>query len=95
MSSTEIAKAAVEFYRQGLPEDETNKRLTSTIQYAKISAMSFEDAAQLLTSATNTMEVSASRVADVWAYLGDASASGADEIGIAMSKASASALEFG
>ena len=76
VSSTEIAKAAVEFYRQGLPEDETNKRLTATIQYAKISAMSFDDAAQLMTSATNTMEVSAERVASVWAFLGDESASG-------------------
>lgn len=41
------------------------------------------------------MEISAKRAADVFAYLGDASASGADEIGIAMQKASASAVEFG
>lgn len=48
-----------------------------------------------MTAATNAMEVSAKRAADVFAYLGDASASGADEIGIAMQKASASAVEFG
>lgn len=41
------------------------------------------------------MNISAQRVADVFAYLGDASASGPDEIGIAMQKASASAEEFG
>ncbi|MBQ8616435.1 MAG: phage tail tape measure protein [Oscillospiraceae bacterium] len=41
------------------------------------------------------MNVSAQRVADVFAYLGDASASGPDEIGVAMQKASASAEEFG
>ena len=41
------------------------------------------------------MEISAQRVVDVFAYLGDSSASGPDEIGTAMQKASASALEFG
>lgn len=95
VSSTEIATAAVEFWRQGLSEGEVNERLTATIQYAKISAMEFDEAAELITAATNTMEVSAQRVADVFAYLGDASASGPDEIGIAMQKASASAVEFG
>ena len=95
VASTEIATAAVEFWRQGLPEDEVNSRLKSTIQYAKISGLEFDEAAELITAATNTMEISAKRAADVFAYLGDASASGADEIGIAMQKASASAVEFG
>lgn len=39
VSSTEIATAAVEFWRQGLDESEVNARLTASIQYAKISAM--------------------------------------------------------
>ena len=95
VSATEVAKAAVEFWRQGLVEDETEKRLKASIQYAKISAMEFDEAAELITAATNTMEVSAQHVADIFAYLGDASASGADEIGVAMQKASASAVEFG
>lgn len=38
VSSSEIAKAAVEFWRQGIPEDEVNSRLVNTIQYAKISS---------------------------------------------------------
>ena len=95
VSATEIATAAVEFWRQGLDEDEVNRRLEATIQYAKIAAMEFDEAATLITAATNTMDISARRVADVFAYLGDASASGPDEIGIAMQKASASAMEFG
>lgn len=95
VSSTEIAVAAVEFWRQGLSESEVNSRLKATIQYAKISAMEFDEAAELITAATNTMQLSAQRVADVFAYLGDASASGPDEIGIAMQKASAAAVEFG
>lgn len=57
--------------------------------------MAFEESAELVTAATNTMEIGAQRVVDVFAYLGDASASGADEIGVAMQKASASAKEFG
>ena len=95
VSSTEIATAAVEFWRQGLQEDEVNQRLYASIQYAKISAMEFDQAAELITAATNTMGISAQRAADVFSYLGDESASGPDEIGIAMQKASASAVEFG
>lgn len=91
VSSTEIANAAVTFWRQGLSEDEVNSRLQSTIQYAKISSLEFKDAAELMTAATNGLDIEASRVADVWAYLGDASASGADEIGKAMQKVAATA----
>lgn len=95
VTSTEIAKAAVEFWRQGLSESEVNARLTSTIQYAKISSLQFKEAAELMTAATNGLNISASHVADVWAYLGDESASGADEIGKAMQKVAATADEAG
>lgn len=76
VSSVEIATAAVEFWRQGLPEDEVESRLQSTIKYAKISGLEFQASAELITAATNAMEVSAERAADVFAYLGDASAAG-------------------
>ncbi len=95
VSATEIAVAATEFWRQGLEEQQVNERLVATTQYAKISAMEFEDAAEVITAATNTMGISAQHVADIFAYLGDMSASGPDEIGRAMQKASASAKEFG
>lgn len=36
-TSTEIAEAAVEFWRQGLSESEVDERLMATVQYAKIS----------------------------------------------------------
>jgi len=53
----------------------------------------------LVTAATNSIldgtENSAERAVDVFTYLGDASAAGADEVGIAMQKASAAASEFG
>lgn len=76
VTSTEIAKAAVEYWRQGLGEGQVNERLKYTTAYAKISAMDFATAAELMTAATNSMGISADKVADVWAYLGDASASG-------------------
>lgn len=95
VSSKEIAKAAVEFWRQGLDDAQVEERLKYTTVYAKISALEFEDAAELMTAATNAMGISADHVADVWAYLGDASASGADEIGRAMQKVAAVANNAG
>lgn len=80
VSSVEIAQAAVEFWRQGLPEEEVEARLQSTIRYAKISGLEFQKSAELITSATNAMEVSAERAADVFAYLGDASAAGKQKL---------------
>lgn len=76
VSSTEIAKAAVEYYRQGLGDTEVDARLEATIMYSKIASMEFDDAAKIMTSAVNTMDVDAMRVASTWAYLGDESASG-------------------
>ncbi len=76
VSSTDIASAAVEFWRQGLDENEVNSRLKNTTQYAKISGLAFTEAAELVTAATNSMDLDAQRVVDVFAYLGDASASG-------------------
>ena len=68
VSSTEIAKAAVEYWRQGLDENEVNDRMKSTIQYGKISGLSFEESAEIVTSSVNTMEISARRAVDVFSY---------------------------
>lgn len=95
VSSVDVASAAVEFWRQGLSENEVNERLISTTRYAKISGLEFREAAELVTAATNSMGLSADKVVDVYAYLGDASASGADEIGKAMQRVAASAEEAG
>ena len=95
VSSAEIASAAVEFYRQGLSEEETDKRIEWATKYAKIAGIEFDEAAELVTAATNSMGVDIQRVVDVFSYLGDASASGADEIGIAMQRASGAANEAG
>lgn len=38
-SSTEIAKAAVTFYRQGLGDSDVEERLIATTKYAKIAGV--------------------------------------------------------
>lgn len=95
VSSQEIANAATTFWRQGLSEDEVSARMEDTIRYAKISGLEFDEAAEIVTAAANTIEADTGRVVDVLAYLGDASASGPDEVGVAMQKASAAAKQFG
>ena len=99
VSSTEIASAAVTFYRQGLGDQDVQKRLEWVTKYAKIANIDFENAAQIVTSATNSMaediQGDVQRVVDVFLYLGDAAATSGEEIGTAMQKASASATEFG
>lgn len=95
ISSTDIATAAVEFWRQGLSEEETMSRTRWTSMYAKITAQSFDEAATQITASTNSMGVSAQEVVDLFTYLGDASASSGSEIGTAMQKAAAAAAAFG
>jgi hypothetical protein len=76
VTTREIAEASVEFYRQGLTQDEVMKRLQITTQYAKISSLEFKDAAEILTATVNSMGVDIERASDVFAYLGDATATG-------------------
>jgi TP901 family phage tail tape measure protein len=95
ISSTDIATAAVEFWRQGLDEEETMSRTKWASMYAKITAQSFDEAATQITASTNSMGVSAQEVVDLFTYLGDASASSGAEIGTAMQKAAAAASAFG
>ena len=95
VTSGDIASAAVEFWRQGLAETDVNARLKSTTIYARIAGLEFDEAAKLVTSATNSMNLDVERVVDVFTYLGDASAAGADEVGRSMQKASAAAQEAG
>jgi TP901 family phage tail tape measure protein len=60
--------------------------MKTIIEYAKISSLDINTASEIMTAAINSMGVSAKRAADVWSYLGDATATGSDEIGRAMQK---------
>lgn len=99
VSSKEVAEAAVTFYRQGLDDSEVNQRLEWVTKYAKLSHLAFDEAAELVTAATNSMagdiQGDIQRVVDVFLYLGDSAATSGEEIGRAMQKASASATQFG
>lgn len=99
VTSTELASAAVTFFRQGLNDQEVKSRLEWVTKYAKVANISFENAAELVTATSNAMsediQGDIQRVVDVFLYLGDNAATTGEEIGKAMQKASASATEFG
>jgi hypothetical protein len=75
-TTKEVAAGALEFYRQGLGDVEVIERLKTTTEYAKISGLDFKKSAELLTATTNSMNVSIGKAADVFTYLGDATATG-------------------
>lgn len=99
VSSKDIASAATTFYRQGLNDAEVEQRLTYTTQYAKVAAIDFKQAAELITATANSMsddiQGNIQRVVDVFVYLGDNAGTSAEEVGTAMQKAAAAAGTFG
>lgn len=103
VSSTEIAQAAEELYRQGLgSEKEVEDRLRVITEYAKISGLTFSEAVEAMTAAINAFTDdgesgadTARRIADTWAYLGDSVATSSAEIGIAMQKVASSGQAAG
>ncbi|MEK4008328.1 phage tail tape measure protein [Paenibacillus sp. FSL H3-0333] len=95
ITSSELMRGAVEFARQGLSPKDTFSRMETTIKYAKISSLEFAEAAKIMTASINSMNVSAERASDVFSYLGDATASGADEVGQAMQRVGGTAGAIG
>lgn len=95
VTTREIAEATVTFYRQGLSQAEVMERVKYATMGAKISSLSFAETAELLTAATNGMNISIERASDVFAYLGDATATGYDEIARAFQKVSGTAGALG
>lgn len=75
LTSTEVARTAVELYRQGINDNEVNKRLRHIAQFAKVAGISMSDAMDTVTVSINTGLVeSAQRATDVLTALGDAAA---------------------
>lgn len=93
--TSEITSGAVEFYRQGLSQEEVMERLKVTTMYSKIANVDFKQSAELLTATVNSMGVSIERAADVFLYLGDATATSGEEIGKGFSKTSGAAAALG
>lgn len=94
-TTQDITKTATEFFRQGLAQEEVNERLQATAKYAKISGLTMQESADLITASTNGTGESVEHIIDVYSKLGDETAAGADEIGKAMAKVAGSAKVAG
>jgi TP901 family phage tail tape measure protein len=90
-----ITDASVEFYRQGLKQEEVMNRTEVATKYAKITNEDFTQSAEILTAVVNSMGVDIERASDVMTYLGDATATSGSEIGRAMQKVAGSAGALG
>ena len=98
VSQTDVASAATTFYRQGLSQEDVNKRLEWTTKYSKVASVDMEEAASQITAVVNSMgslEGNVQRVVDVFVYLGDHAATSGAEIAAAMQKAAATADSAG
>lgn len=93
--TSDITSGAVQFYRQGLSQEETMERLRVTTMYSKVANLEFSQSAELLTATVNSMGVSIENAADIFTYLGDNTATSAAEVGIGVSKVSGIASELG
>ena len=95
IATQELARGAVEFARQGLNPEETMKRMSSAVQYAKISSIDFTTSAKILTATVNSMDVDINRASDVFSAIGDSAATSASEVGEAMQRVGGSANSIG
>ncbi len=95
VTTTEIASEAANLFRQGLNESEVEERMKAIIQYAKISSISLEQSDQIITATANATGESVQKIIDIFAMLGDSTASGADEIGEALQKVASAAENSG
>lgn len=68
--TSEVTSGAVEFYRQGLSQEEVMDRLRVTTMYSKVANLEFKQSAELLTATVNSMGIDIERAADVFMYLG-------------------------
>src|SRR5690606_14612648 len=95
VTTKEIAGTAAELYRQGLTDAEVERRMRAIIQYAKISSISLDEANKIITATANATGESVQKIIDIFAYLGDMTAAGADEIGEALQRVASAAENSG
>ena len=95
VSTKDIATTAVDLFRQGLQGIDVEERMGAIIKYAKISSISLDKSNKILTATMNATGESAQKVIDIFSYLGDMTASGADEIGEALQRVASAAENSG
>ena len=81
VTTRELAGQAADLFRQGLDNSQVEERMKVIIQYAKISSISLEESNRIITATANATGESVQKITDIFAFLGDTTASGADEIG--------------
>lgn len=94
-TTIEIARTSAELYRQGLTDSQVEERMKAIITYAKISSISLSESNDIITATANSTGRSVQNIIDIFSQLGDATASGADEIGEALQRTASSADNFG
>ena len=95
VTTREIVSTAADLFRQGLNDSQVEERMKAIIQYAKISSISLEESNKIITATANATGESVQKIIDVFAYLGDMTASGAEEIGEALQKVASTAENSG
>lgn len=70
ITTTEITKGAVEFYRQGLTQEQAMERLREITIYSKISNLEFNESAKIITATVNSMGISAKKAIDTFSFMG-------------------------
>lgn len=95
VTTAEISSEAANLFRQGLDETQVEERMKRIIQYAKISSISIADSDKIITATANATGESVQKIIDIFALLGDQTASGADEIGEALQKVASAAENSG
>lgn len=76
VTTKEIASTAADLFRQGLNEGQVEERMKAIIRYAKISGISLEESNKIITATTNATGESVQKIIDIFALLGDMTASG-------------------
>ena len=86
VTTSELTATAADLFRQGLDNSQVEDRMKAIVEYAKISSISLEDSNTIITATANATGESVQKIIDIFALLGDTTASGADEIGEALTK---------
>lgn len=91
VTTKEISSEAANLFRQGLDSSQVEERMKAIIQYAKISSISLQESDKIITATANATGESVEKIIDIFAMLGDSTASGADEIGEALQRVASAA----
>lgn len=95
VSTKDVTSEAANLFRQGLNESQVEERMKAIIKYAKISSISLADSDKIITATANATGESVQKIIDIFALLGDTTASGADEIGESLQRVASAAENSG